>query len=212
MKKIIFLSMIISTMLYAEAVNVKKYIVNSGDYKITYNGEEREFITGINPGYGSALTFKGEDKDGNLEFYAVTDRGPNGDIPKYIEDGKETAGKFFPVPDFTPSIGIIKVKRNGAEIIDSIPLRNSFGEKISGRVIPKGLVGAIGEIPLNFDMSRLNDDIDGVDTEGIAVDKDGNFWLCDEYGPFIIKADKHGKIIEKYGPKEGLPELSLIHI
>ena len=63
MKKIIFLSMLISTMIYAESINVKKYIVNSGDYKITYNGEEREFITGINPGYGSALTFKGEDKD-----------------------------------------------------------------------------------------------------------------------------------------------------
>ncbi len=28
MKKIIFLSMLISTMIYAEAVNVKKYIVN----------------------------------------------------------------------------------------------------------------------------------------------------------------------------------------
>ncbi len=239
MKKIIFLSMLISTMIYAEAVNVKKYIVNSGDYKITYDGEEREFITGINPGYGSALTFKGEDKDGNLEFYAVTDRGPNGDIPKYIENGKETAGKFFPVPDFTPSIGVIKVKRNKAEIVDSIPLRNSFGEKISGRVIPKGLLGTTGEIPLNFDMSRLNNDIDGLDTEGIAVDKNGNFWLCDEYGPmsrlnndidgldtegiavdkngnfwlcdeygpFIVKADKHGKIIEKYGPKEGLPEI-----
>ena len=45
-------------MIYAEAVNVKKYIVNSGDYNITYNGEEREFIIGTNPGYGSALTFK----------------------------------------------------------------------------------------------------------------------------------------------------------
>ena len=31
MKKIIFLSILISTMVYAEAVNVKKYIVNSGD-------------------------------------------------------------------------------------------------------------------------------------------------------------------------------------
>ncbi len=29
MKKIIFLSMLISTMIYAEAVNVKKYIVKS---------------------------------------------------------------------------------------------------------------------------------------------------------------------------------------
>lgn len=207
MKKIIFLSMLISTMIYADVINVKKYIVNAGDYKITYNGEEREFITGINPGYGSGLTFKGKDKDGNLEFYAITDRGPNGDIPKYIENGKEISGKFFPVPDFTPNISIIKVGDNKAEVIKDILLRNKDGEKISGRVVTEGLVGATGEIPLNFDMTKLNDDIDGLDTEGIAVDKNGNFWLCDEYGPFIVKVDKHGRIIEKYGPKEGLPEI-----
>ena len=74
MKKIIFLSLIASSILYADVVGIKQYIVDAGNYKINYEGKEREFLTGINPGYGSALTFKGEDKDGNLEFYAVTDR------------------------------------------------------------------------------------------------------------------------------------------
>ena len=81
MKKIIFLSLIASSILYADVVEIKQYIVDAGNYKINYEGKEREFLTGINPGYGSALTFKGEDKDGNLEFYAVTDRGPNADTP-----------------------------------------------------------------------------------------------------------------------------------
>lgn len=133
MKKIIFLSLIASSMLYADVVGIKQYIVDAGNYKINYEGKEREFLTGINPGYGSALTFKGEDKDGNLEFYAVTDRGPNADTPKYIEDGKEFPGKFFPVPNFTPSIGVIKVKKDGAKIVESIPLKNYRNEKISGR-------------------------------------------------------------------------------
>ncbi len=207
MKKIIFLSLLISSLAYADAVNVEKYIVNAGNYKVIYNGEEREFITGINPGYGSALAFKGKDKDGNLEFYAITDRGPNGDIPKYIKNGKEFPGKFFPVPEFTPSIGVIKINGDSGKITESIPLKNPAGENISGRVIPKGLVGSTGELALNFDMSSLSSDIDGLDTEGLAVDKDGNFWISDEYGPFTAKADKHGKIIEKYGPKEGLPEI-----
>lgn len=207
MKKIIFLSLIASSILYADVVGIKQYIVDAGNYKINYEGKEREFLTGINPGYGSALTFKGEDKDGNLEFYAVTDRGPNADTPKYIEDGKEFPGKFFPVPNFTPSIGVIKVKKDGAKIVESIPLKNYRNEKISGRVIPEGIVGSTGEKALNFDMSRLSNDFDGLDTEGIAVDKDGNFWLCDEYGPFIAKATKDGRIVEKYGPKEGLPEI-----
>ena len=207
MKKIIFLSLIVSSMLYADVVKVEKHIVNSGDYRISYDGKEIEFLTGINPGYGSALTFKGLDKNGNLEFYAVTDRGPNADAPKYVENGKKFPGKFFPVPDFTPSIGVIKVTKDKAQVVESIPLKNYRNEKISGRVIPEGIVGSTGEVALNFDMNKLSNDFDGLDTEGIAVDKDGNFWLCDEYGPFIVKATKDEKIIEKYGPKEGLPEI-----
>lgn len=207
MKKIIFLSLIVSSMLYADVVKVEKHIVNSGDYRISYDGKEIEFLTGINPGYGSALTFKGLDKNGNLEFYAVTDRGPNADAPKYVENGKKFPGKFFPVPDFTPSIGVIKVTKDKSQVVESIPLKNYRNEKISGRVIPEGIVGSTGEVALNFDMNKLSNDFDGLDTEGIAVDKDGNFWLCDEYGPFIVKATKDGRIIEKYGPKEGLPEI-----
>ena len=54
-------------------------------------------------------------------------------------------------------------------------------------------------------MSKLSNDFDGLDTEGIAVDKDGDFWLCDEYGPFIAtRHTKDGRIIEKYGPKGGI--------
>ena len=58
MKKIIFLSLIASSILYADVVGIKQYIVDAGNYKINYEGKEREFLTGINPGYGSALTFK----------------------------------------------------------------------------------------------------------------------------------------------------------
>ena len=133
MKKIIFLSLIVSSMLYADVVKVEKHIVNSGDYRISYDGKEIEFLTGINPGYGSALTFKGLDKNGNLEFYAVTDRGPNADAPKYVENGKKFPGKFFPVPDFTPSIGVIKVTKDKSQVVESIPLKNYRNEKKSGK-------------------------------------------------------------------------------
>lgn len=207
MKKIIIFSMIISSLIYADEVKVKKYIVNPGNHKIIYNGQEREFLTGINPGYGSGLAFKGINKDDSLEFYAITDRGPNTDAPKYLKKGKEINGKFFPVPNFNPSIGIIKVTKDEAVIKDTIGLKTKYGDKISGRIIPENLIGATHEIGFSLDMSKVNNDIYGVDTEGIAIDRDGNFWLCDEYGPFILKVDKHGKILEKYSPKEGLPEI-----
>ena len=56
-------------------------------------------------------------------------------------------------------------------------------------------------------MKDLGTDRNGLDTEGISLDKDGNFWISDEYGPFIAKVDKKGNILEKYGPGMGLPKI-----
>mgnify|MGYP003349750221 CR=1 FL=1 len=53
--------------------------------------------------------------DGNLEFFAITDRGPNGDGPKVPASLISTGAtgtvdaKFFPSPSFAPSVGIISV-------------------------------------------------------------------------------------------------------
>ena len=45
------------------------------------------------------------------------------------------------------------------------------------------MTGSTKEIALNFKMKDLETDVNGLDTEGLAVDKDGNFWISDEYGP-----------------------------
>ena len=216
LKKLLLLSCALGTVfstsptnLYAQSntATVSHYIVTADNYQLPYDGEEKEFANGINPGYGSGLMFKSLNNDGSIEFYCVTDRGPNGDIPTYIKDGKTYPGKFFPTPKFTPSIGILKIDQNKAQIIDSIPLKDKNNHKISGKVIPFGAIGSTGEVALDFQMNDLGTDVNGVDTEGITRDKDGNFWLCDEYGPFLIKTDSNGKILEKYGPSMGLPSI-----
>ena len=87
--------------------------------------EMKKPLTITSTRYGSALALKSVKADGTMEFYAITDRGPNGDIPTYVKDGKKMSGKFFPTPNFTPSIGIIKVNpaKDRADIIASIPLK-----------------------------------------------------------------------------------------
>lgn len=216
LKKLLLLSCALGTVfstsptnLYAQSntATVSHYIVTADNYQLPYDEEEKEFANGINPGYGSGLMFKSLNNDGSIEFYCVTDRGPNGDIPTYIKDGKTYPGKFFPTPKFTPSIGILKIDQNKAQIIDSIPLKDKNNHKISGKVIPFGAIGSTGEVALDFKMNDLGTDVNGLDTEGITRDKDGNFWLCDEYGPFLIKTDSNGKILEKYGPGMGLPSI-----
>jgi hypothetical protein len=39
-----------------------------------------------------------------------------------------------------------------------------------------------------------------LDAEGIFLDKDGSFWISDEYGPFVYKFDKKGTMIAAIEP------------
>ena len=181
----------------ADGVQTTSYIVNADKFQLPYAGNEAAFNHKINPGYGSALALKSINKDGTMEFYAITDRGPNGDIPTYVKDGKKVSGKFFPTPNFTPSIGIIKVNpaKDRADIIKSIPLKVN-GKAITGKPVPSGLTGSTNEVALDFNMNNLGTDVNGLDTEGISLDKDGNFWISDEYGPFVAKADKKAILLK----------------
>lgn len=183
------------------------WIIDENRYLLPYEGPEAPFQNGIRPGYGSGLAYKGTNADGSIDFYCITDRGPNGDIPTYIKNGKKLPGKFFPVPGFTPSIGILRVKGANAALIHSIPIRSQGGRKISGRVVPRGMTGSTGEVALDFAMRDLGPDAEGLDTEGIAIGQDGTLWICDEYGPFLINVDTQGKILAKYAPGAGLPDI-----
>lgn len=135
----------------ANDVQVQSYIVHADSYQIPYKGKEKEFHHKINPGYGSALVFKDMKRDGTIEFYGITDRRPNGDIPTYLKDGQKKSGKFFPTPEFTPSIGVITVSpaQKCADITQSIPL-NAQGKPITGKPLPDGLTGSTNELALNW--------------------------------------------------------------
>ncbi|MGL5614377.1 esterase-like activity of phytase family protein, partial [Cetobacterium sp.] len=206
--KLALLSLFVSTLTFSEVVTLRKFDIEvPSQFMVPYNGDEPEFKDGFKTGFGSALAFKNINSDGTIEFYALTDRGPNADIPKYLKDGKSVPGKFFPAPNFTPSIGILKVDDKKAEIIDKIELKDSTGKNITGLPLPLDRIGSTGEVALDLNMNSLGYDINGLDPEGIAIDKDGNFWISDEYGPFIIKVDKNGRILEKLEPGNGLPEI-----
>lgn len=168
---------------------------------------EGYFENGLVTGFGSAVTFKGLNEDGEMEFYAVSDRGPNADAPKYSVNGNVTESKIFPCPKFTPSIAKLTLKEDGAVVTDCITLKDADGNEISGLPLEPGQVGSTNETALDMEMNNIGYDNNGLDTEGIAVDQDGNFWLCDEYGPFIVKVDAEGKLLEKYEPGNGLPEI-----
>lgn len=194
----------------AAEVSVKKYNVgvNSSLFPQQHESVDAIYPYGFVGGFGSALAFKSYDKKtGEYQFYALTDRGPNGDSPSYVENGATSPTKFFHAPSFTPQIGILKVKGNSAQINESILLKNKDNSQITGLPLAPGQTGSTLEIPLLANMDKLKFDPNGMDPEGIAVDKDGNFWISDEYGPFIAKFSKAGKLISKFQPGDGLPDI-----
>lgn len=192
-----------------EIANVKKYSIDiNDDIRVEYNGDDNGlFENGFKTGFGSAITFKGFNENNEPEFYALTDRGPNADAPNYQDGDEVYPSKFFPSATFTPSIGILTLKEDGAVINSAIKIKDSLGNDITGLPLEPGQVGSTGEIALDMNLNNLGYDNNGIDSEGISVDEDGNFWICDEYGPFLVKLDSEGKVLEKYEPGDGLADV-----
>src|SRR5262249_43648108 len=138
--------------------------------------------------------FKGTNAGGDLEFYGVTDRGPNGDGPNVpaLSGSGTTASKIFPTPSFVPTLAVITVGK-GATVTTSLPIKASATTNSSGLVIPSGTLGYSDEVPvmdaLKYDpTTKATFNPNGLDTESVVVDRKRNvLWISDEYGPFILK-------------------------
>jgi|GEM_PF-182668 len=143
----------------------------------------------IKGGFGSGMFAAPGQPD---MFYMLTDRGPN-------VNGAESGTKVFPVPDFTPQVGIFRLEGGMLVMKDSILLKDPMGNPISGLPNPEGM-GATGETAVDLDGNYLGTDPYGLDSEGIAVAQDGTFWVSDEYGPHIVHFDLDGTTIERINP------------
>lgn len=179
---------------------------------IPYEGSnalaKKDFPKGFFPAVGSGLAFKGRAADGSLEFWGITDRGPNADSPNAPrpDTGASSISKIFLSPSFTPAIGVITVGAKGAVLSSLLPLKTSAGAKISGRPLAPGSTGSSGEVPLTdalqYDASTAAYDAQGLDSESLVWDAANKvFWTSDEYGPFIVKIDAaSGQILKRYAP------------
>lgn len=201
----------------------KHTLLAEAEQYVPYTGDNsavsQDFPHGFFPAVGSGLAFKGMAGDGSLEFYGVTDRGPNGDAPTAptaADPSKTGIAKVFPAPAFTPSIGLIAVGKNGAMLKSLLPIKVDATTKISGRPPAPGSAGASGETPLTedlkFDTVKAGFDANGLDPESLIYDAaHGVFWLSDEYGPFIVKIDAgSGIILKKYAPGAGAADLPAV--
>lgn len=192
----VLLASVLPLLSHAAEVGVARYNVSfPGGDRVSYSGAFADhFPQGLPVGIGSGLVFNGRE-GGDLLLTTVTDRGPNADAPAV---GKQEA-KIFANPAFVPLLMDIRIGGGKAVATQARPLHDDRGP-ISGLPLPGNLIGSTNEVALTDNLKPLPSDKRGLDTEGITPDGKGGYWLCDEYGPFLIHIDGQGKILAKYGP------------
>jgi hypothetical protein len=136
--------------------------------------------------------------------FAVTDRGPN----LFVSDAgrcglrqfeglrAERDAKILPMPDLGPEIVELAVQGGEVRLVAREALRTRSGERLSGRAPP----GAGMEQLFDLQGRQLPPDPLGADTEAIAAMPDGGFFLAEEYGPSLLKADSDGVVSERWVP------------
>ena len=180
---------------------IEKYVLESPPRFDVVTRDGRRLLLNV----GSGLSFKSKNKQ-TLEFYAVTDRGPNADGPGKVEQPAGAGSKVFLVPGFQPTLGVIQVADGHARLVSTRPLINIDGTPVSGLPPEEKSAKTLPEVPLDanyrFDATVRQFDRQGLDVEAVTrPDKDGKLWMSDEYGPYILRVDaRTGKIVQKFAP------------
>ncbi|MBN8697724.1 MAG: esterase-like activity of phytase family protein [Bacteroidetes bacterium] len=148
------------------------------------------------------------------EFWTVSDRGVNVDAKNANPSTcRPTYDKIYGFPNYAPKIHRIRVNGDSIQILQTIPLKRPGGTTATGIINPTGYGSTAAEVAstdtvqdcANFASKIAAKDIWGIDSEGIAVDRDGNFWICEEGGPTIWKVAPNGVVMKRYTPYANLP-------
>jgi hypothetical protein len=109
----------------------------------------------------------------------------------------------LPKPSYDPSIARFSFEDGEAELVETIPLRDSSGHPFSGLV---NSLAPTGETIETLKGVTLAKDPDGYDPEGLVAMPDGSFWVSDEYGPFVTHFTAQGKELSRLAPFKTGPE------
>lgn len=137
------------------------------------------------PAIGSGIQHLG------ANFYlSVTDRGPNADRP----DGN----KLFPLPQFTPSIVLFRLRRGEIDPEFVMPIVNNLGQGVTG--IPNSATADSIPFLTLTDTNPIPFNPDGMDIEDIHTLRFGGFILVEEYAPSIVIVGPFGHVLRRYTP------------
>ncbi len=147
------------------------------------------------------------------EFWTISDRGVNVDAANAnTASCRPTYDKIYGFKNYVPKIHRIKIEGDSILILKTITMKRPDGNGASGLLNPTGFGSTALEagstdtvlVCANFNSKLSNKDVWGIDAEGVAVDRQGNFWICEEGGPTIWKLNSNGVVIARFTPYKNL--------
>lgn len=148
------------------------------------------------------------------EFWTISDRGVNVDAANANPAGcKPTYDKIYAFPAYAPKIHRIRVNGDSIQILHTITMKRPNGTTATGVINPTGfgstaLEQAVRDTVMdcaNYASKTIPKDVWGIDAEGLAVDRFGNFWISEEGGASIWKLNAAGVVQKRYSPYANLP-------
>ena len=143
-------------------------------------------------------------------FWTINDRGVN---VAYEPAGKSVF-KVFPYPGYHHKLLKVQVIGDSIQVISRDSIKGIDSGYTVGLPSTKAPSGEIA-LRMRFDSAKVDSSIgnrvapsiNGYDFEGI-VKSGNNFYLSDEYGPFIVRVDATTmKITKEWYPAQGLPNV-----
>jgi hypothetical protein len=189
----------------AADVSVRLYTSNDTLLRMGAHSFPGGKTVNLSVGIGSGA-FRHPDDPPNM-LWTLGDRGPNiacGDMKE--QAGTELTckevrnGRVYPTPSYTPSIYRVLLLDDGTfRVTDVITLKDRDGRPLNG--MPNPLRTATTEIPLDGQGARLQQDVRGIDAEGLVRLADGTFWIGDENGPSLMHFSADGRMLARHVPK-----------
>jgi hypothetical protein len=148
------------------------------------------------------------------EFWTISDRGVNVDAANANVTGcKPTYDKIYAFANYAPKIHRIRIEGTSIKVLQTITMKRPNGTGVTGIINPTGFGSTSAEVAstdtvqncANFNSKIAPKDIWGIDSEGLVVDKEGNFWIAEEGGPTIWKLNKNGVVVKRYTPYANVP-------
>jgi hypothetical protein len=157
----------------------------------------------IRHGIGSGLS---RDRADPHCVWAIADRGPNLKRKTAVDHYGWVApaqcgddAKVMPSLETGPYLAKLRIEDDEVVLVEIVRLTGPDGRPIPGSPTPDGVHHQC-EPAYDLVGKPIAPNAAGMDTEGVAVLRDGRFWLGEEYGPSLVLADSKGKIVRRLVP------------